>query len=373
MHTALIMAAGSGSRTKLNQNKVLYYINNQPLFKYSVDAFLGLDYTVVLVVSKNDYQSFKSHISDRVQLIVGGKTRAESVLLGLKNVSTPYVHIHDAARPLITQEAILSVSNQLNYYDAVLLVEEVSSSLKHIEGTKLKSKDRSQYYLAQTPQAFLTEKIKQAYLKHDEPFDDDVGLYQAFYPNEEIKIIVNNDTNLKVTYPKDLVYVKNYFKKESDMRIGHSFDIHRLVENRPLILGGILIDHPKGLLGHSDADVLLHVLSEAILGALALGDLGTIFPDSDPKYKDISSVDILKHILVLMQKQSYQIVNIDSTIYAEEPKLNTHILKLRENVSKICDINIDFVSIKATTYEKLDSIGQKKAIAAEAVILLKQV
>jgi 2-C-methyl-D-erythritol 4-phosphate cytidylyltransferase / 2-C-methyl-D-erythritol 2,4-cyclodiphosphate synthase len=373
MHTALIMAAGSGNRTKLNQSKVLYPINDQPLFKYSVDTFLSLNFNVILVVSKKDYESFKTYVSDRVDLVVGGKTRAESVLLGLKNVSTPYVYIHDAARPLITQEAIISVSNQLNYHDAVLLAEQVSSSLKQVNASVIETKDRSNYYLAQTPQAFLTEKIKQAYLKNDDTFDDDIGLYQAFYPNEEIKIVLNNDTNLKVTYPKDLVYVKNYFKKESDMRIGHSFDIHRLVENRPLILGGITIDYHMGLLGHSDADVLLHVVSEAILGALALGDLGKIFPDTDPKFKDISSVEILKHILGLMKNKSYQIVNIDTTIFAEEPKLNTYISRLRENLSSLLNLNSEQVSIKATTYEKLDSIGQKKAIAAEAVVLLKQV
>ncbi len=157
------------------------------------------------------------------------------------------------------------------------------------------------------------------------------------------------------------------------MRIGHSFDIHALVEERPLWLGGIQIPFDKGLLGHSDADVLLHAISEAILGALALGDLGTHFPDTDPKYKGIDSKLILKDVLMLMQDKGYMIGNIDATVYAEVPKLNPHILAIRESIARMMSIDLDLVSVKATTYEKMDAIGEQKAMAAEAVVLLKKV
>jgi 2-C-methyl-D-erythritol 4-phosphate cytidylyltransferase / 2-C-methyl-D-erythritol 2,4-cyclodiphosphate synthase len=372
MHTALIVAAGSGSRMKLNQSKTLYLIEDKPMFRYSVDTFLSAGFKVVLVVSKKDYTSFINDVPEGVDVVLGGKTRQESVLLGLKHVSTPYVHIHDAARPLITKEAILNIANELNYHDAVLLAEEVSSSLKYMEDEAVKTINREHHILAQTPQSFLTEKIRQAYLKNNDAYDDDIGCYQAFYPDEKIKVVINNDTNIKVTYPKDLTYLKNYFKKEPIMRIGHSFDIHRLSEGQPLILGGLHIEHDHGLIGHSDADVLLHVIAEAIMGAVALGDLGTIFPDTDPAIKGIDSSVIVSTVIEHMRQKQYKISNVDATIYAEAPKLNPYMLKIRENISKLLEISIDDISIKATTYEKLDAIGNKQAIAAEAVVLLKR-
>lgn len=373
MHTALIVAAGSGSRMKLPLSKSLYDIDGKPLFRYSVDAFLDAGCHIVLVVSKKDYASVMEHVPSGVEVILGGKTRQESVLIGLKQVTTPYVHIHDAARPLITKERILDVINELNYHDAVMLAEVVSSSLKHVnvEGV-VTTQPRDQFVLAQTPQSFLTEKIRRAYQRGNGVYDDDIGCYQDAYPNDPIKIVINEDANIKLTYPRDLKMIENHLKKEPVMRIGHSFDIHRLSKDRPLILGGMTIDHDEGLLGHSDADVLLHVISEAIMGALALGDLGTLFPDTDPKYKDLSSVVIMETVLQKMKEKHYHIVNVDATIFAEAPKLNPYIPSLTASLSKIMHIPIEDISIKATTYEKLDAIGNKQAIAAEAVVLLKR-
>ena len=374
MNTALIVAAGAGSRAQLNQSKVLYLINNKPLFMYSVDAFLDLGFKIVLVVSKNDFNDIQKYINpDRVIVVLGGKTRSESVKFGLKAVQTPYVYIHDAARPLITKKAILEIEKSLQYHDAVLLAEHLTSSLKRIEHNELSSLKRDAYILAQTPQAFLTEKIRYAYLRNEDAFDDDISLYQAFYPEEKVFVVYNEDPNLKVTYPQDFLYVKMYLEKEEPMRIGHSFDIHQLVENRPLILGGIQIPYEKGLLGHSDADVLLHAIAEAMLGALSLGDLGTYYPDTNPQFKDINSMKILKEIYEMIRQKGYIVGNIDSTVYAELPKLNPYITQIKQNISKNLNILEDQIAVKATTYEKMDAIGEKKAIAAEAVVLLKKV
>lgn len=153
-------------------------------------------------------------------------------------------------------------------------------------------------------------------------------------------------------------------------KIGHSFDIHKLVENRELYLGGVKLDYHLGLLGHSDADCLLHAIAESFLGALALGDLGTIFPDDDQNYKNIDSKVMLKHINSLVKNKGYSIGNIDSTVYLELPKMKPHIFEIRKCIANLLDINIDQVSVKATTYEKLGPIGEGKAIAAEAVCLL---
>lgn len=154
-------------------------------------------------------------------------------------------------------------------------------------------------------------------------------------------------------------------------RIGIGYDIHKLVEGRDLILGGVKITHEKGLLGHSDADVLIHAIIDALLGALALDDIGTLFPDTDPKYKDIDSTILLKHVYELIQSKGYKIVNIDSNIIAQAPKMMPYIPKMKEVLCKILNINPDDFSIKAKTKEKLDAVGQKLAIESNAVVLLE--
>ena len=154
-------------------------------------------------------------------------------------------------------------------------------------------------------------------------------------------------------------------------RIGIGYDIHKLVEGRDLILGGVKITHEKGLLGHSDADVLIHAIIDALLGALALDDIGTLFPDTDPKYKDIDSTILLKHVYELIQSKGYKIVNIDSNIIAQDPKMMPYIPKMKEVLCKILNTNPDDFSIKAKTKEKLDAVGQKLAIESNAVVLLE--
>ncbi|MFA6801711.1 MAG: 2-C-methyl-D-erythritol 2,4-cyclodiphosphate synthase [Acholeplasmataceae bacterium] len=372
MNTALIVAAGTGRRSGLSESKILYKVNNKPLFMFSVDLFKQLGFDVVLVVSEQDFNIVQSYIDQDVKLILGGATRVESVRLGLKVVQTPYVYIHDAARPMVDKESVLKLMQALEIKDAACLFEKVTQALKHYDGKRLLTRQRDEYLLAQTPQAFLTEKIRFASLRNEEIFDDDLSLYQSFYPDDEIEIIMNEHPNPKLTFKEDFDYFK--LKIEGDgMRIGHSFDLHQLVEDRPLILGGIHIEYEKGLLGHSDADVLCHAISEAMLGALALGDLGTHFPDTDPLYKDMDSTYILKKVYDMIKAQGYDVVNIDSMIYAEMPKLNPYISAMRQNISQLLNIDVEKISIKATTYEKLDAIGQGLAMAAEATLLLKKV
>lgn len=373
MNTALIVAAGTGSRSQLKISKILYKINDKPIFMYSVDLFKSLGFEICLVISKSDMKDVVQYVDPSVKIVIGGKTRSESVQRGLKEVTTPYVYIHDAARPLITKKAILNMENALQNHDAVMLSEPVTSALKYNLKQNISSVNRNDYLLAQTPQAFLTEKIRYAYLRNQDSFDDDISLYQSFYKDALIHVIHNEEPNPKLTYLEDFTNIKNKLEGDSNMRIGHSFDIHQLREDRKLILGGLAIEHDKGLYGHSDADVLTHAIAESLLGALALGDLGSHYPDNDPKYKDISSIELLKDVYKKITALSYEILNIDSTVYAELPKLNPYITDMRKKIAETLDIDISKVSIKATTYEKLDAIGNKEAIAAEAVTLLKKV
>lgn len=155
-------------------------------------------------------------------------------------------------------------------------------------------------------------------------------------------------------------------------RIGIGYDIHKLIEGRDLIIGGVKITHEKGLLGHSDADVLIHAVIDAMLGALALDDIGTLFPDTDPKYKDIDSTELLKHVFALVSEKGYSVVNIDSNIIAQAPKMMPYIPKMKDILCKILDISHDDISIKAKTKEKMDAVGQQLAIEANAVVLLQK-
>ena len=372
MNTALIVAAGAGTRSGLKESKILYKVNQKPVFMYSVDLFKSLGFEIILVVSKNDYDEVLLYVSDDVRIVLGGKTRSESVDYGLKIVETPYVYIHDAARPLIAKESINKLSEVLETQDAVCLFEKVTSSLKYYDGKHLETRQRDMHLLAQTPQAFLTEKIRHASQRSNQTFDDDISLYQDYYHEDTVGVVINDLQNPKLTYLEDFKYFKHKIEGD-DMRIGHSFDLHQLVEDRPLILGGIHIEYEKGLLGHSDADVLTHAISEALLGALSLGDLGTHFPDTDSKCKDMDSTLILKEVYDMIKHKGYKLVNLDAMIFAEKPKLNPYILTIRENIAKIIDVDIDSISIKATTYEKMDAIGQGLAMASEATVLLKKV
>lgn len=154
------------------------------------------------------------------------------------------------------------------------------------------------------------------------------------------------------------------------MRIGHGYDVHRLVHGRKLILGGVSINHGYGLLGHSDADVLVHAVIDSLLGASALGDIGTLFPDTDNKYKNANSIELLKKVCEILEKNNFKIANIDSTIIAQKPKLKDYIFKMRENIAKACGIGVGFVSVKATTEEALGFTGREEGISAHAISLI---
>lgn len=380
MNTALIVAAGTSSRTQLHYNKILYPVNDKPLFLYSLEKFLELDYEIILVCAKQDLATVSRYIlklsssaQERIRLVSGGKTRSESVQNGLKEVTTPYVFIHDAARPLITKETILKIEEALALHDAVLLASNPTHALKKKKGTQIKSVSRKDFVKAETPQSFLTEKIRYAYLRTKGSYTDDVELYQRFYGDEDVYVIVHDDPNPKVTYKQDFLFINAVLGEKHMIRIGHSYDIHRLIEGGPLFLGGIEIPYDRGLLGHSDADVLLHAIAESMLGALSLGDLGTHFPDHDETYAGMDSSVILRACHDMVLKKGYEVGNIDATVYAEAPRMSPHIPGMRKHIAEQLDIELDRISVKATTHEKLGEIGQNQAIAAEAVVLLKKV
>ncbi|PKK87322.1 MAG: 2-C-methyl-D-erythritol 2,4-cyclodiphosphate synthase [Tenericutes bacterium HGW-Tenericutes-8] len=367
MYSCIIVGAGSGTRANLGYNKVRYLIKRKPLLMYSVDPFINRNYEVILVINKEDEDYFKPYFNKNIKVAYGGNNRTESVRNGLALVTNKYVLIHDAARVRITEELIEQVEKGLAQYQACFLSKRVTDTIYQKNG-QMTLIDRNSLYQAETPQAFITSEIKMAYDKAKQHFTDDVSLYQSIFEHQ-VGPVIHEGNNQKITYQSDLIT----FEKEVDesmYKIGNSYDIHQLVEHRKLILGGIEIPFEKGLLGHSDADCLLHAVAESIIGALGLGDLGTIFPDTDMKNKDLDSKIIVKRATALLKEHGYKIVNIDTSVFAEKPKLAPYIGLMRQSIADLLDIDLLDVNVKAATNEKLDAIGEQRAIAASATVLI---
>lgn len=362
MFSVIILCAGSGSRMNISGNKVLLPLLNMPLFMHSVNKFMQETDDVIVVSNENDLEEIKQYHSN---VCLGGKTRQESVYNGMVNAKYDKVLIHDGARPFVSKREIADLLNEKSLCS--FLGFPMVNTVKDVE--TLSNLPREKMVVTLTPQKVSKELYLKAYNKTSKIYTDDVSL---IYEELGIKptMVLGSKENIKITTIDDyLTAVKN----TNNTRIGHSWDVHKLVYGRKLILGGVELEFEKGLLGHSDADALLHAIAESLLGALALGDLGTHFPDNDLKYKDIDSKLILKECYKLVLDKGYQIINIDAMIYAEMPKMKPYILQMRQTISGLLNINMDQISIKATTYEKMDAIGRGEAIACDSTVLLGKI
>ena len=360
MISVVIVCAGNSTRMNLDTNKVLLPLGDSVILMHSVSKFKEFTDDIIVVCNQNDIEEISKYHSN---VTLGGTTREESVYNGISKAKYGKVFVHDGARPFVSREDILKLIESTKTCELAFLGATLIDSVKNLEYKNLK---REEYVLAYTPQYVKKDLFIKAYEKRCKSYTDDVSLV-----SEELNIkptlVQGNRNNTKITTIEDYLAAKEKFDK---YRIGHSWDIHRLVAGRELYLGGIHIPFEKGLLGHSDADCLLHAISESLLGALSLGDLGTHFPDNDPKYKGIDSKILLAKCYEMVKEKGYKINNLDTMIYLELPKMKPYINMMRESIAAILEINVDQVSIKATTYEKLGEIGQGLAIAAESTVLL---
>ncbi len=364
MNSGIILMAGSGTRSTLEYNKTLYEYMGKPLFMYSVEAFLKNDLIdeIILVINQNDELQIKDLLksletSKLIKLVYGGNTRNESLRNALKMINSDKVIVHDAARPHITVDDIIKIIYSLDEYDIATYYHKVVDTIK--DGVK--TLNRNNLKAVTTPQGFRKELIEKILSNKEDVFDE-----LQIFENDDVKFGFLEEThnNKKFTYQEDFI--------EPKYLIGHSFDFHPLVPNRNLILGGIKFDFPKGLQGHSDADVVYHAVTEAIIGALNLGDIGTLFPDTDQQYKDIDSSYFLKYMKKVLEEKKYQINNIDVIIYLEKPNLKNYKREMAKNISYHLGISDSIVNVKATTMEKKGVIGNQEGIASEAIVLLKQ-
>ncbi|GAA5095362.1 bifunctional 2-C-methyl-D-erythritol 4-phosphate cytidylyltransferase/2-C-methyl-D-erythritol 2,4-cyclodiphosphate synthase [Bartonella acomydis] len=335
---------------------------------------------IVLVIHPEDHQICEQALADfkeRLIIIEGGETRQISTLHGLhalKNFRPKYVHIHDGARPFIENQLFERIHTTINHQEGVLPVLAVSDTLKHVNNAHhvLETIPRTHLYSAQTPQCFPFELILAAHEKAQQfckdDFTDDCAIAEWF--GIPMRTVPGDPNNIKITWHEDFDTAHLYLQKKMqifpDIRIGNGYDVHSFEEGTSLTLCGIKIPFHKKLNGHSDADVALHALTDALLATRGAGDIGTHFPPSDPQWKNASSEIFLRHALDIVTQAGGRIANVDITLIAEEPKIGSYRQIMVENLMHILKISSDRISIKATTNEKLGFIGRGEGIAAFA-------
>ena len=365
---AIVLCAGKGERAALGYNKVLFPLGGQPIAVMSMNAFInaGVD-IVVCVASPADYDVLAAYAeSAGARICTGGATRTESVRRGLDALGddVDIVLIHDGARPFVSREVILSAAESAATYGSGIAAVPSTDAIKVVErGVIVSHPEKNGLYNAQTPQAFDFRQIKDAYSRIDGNYSDDAEVYAlaGYSP----RISEGSFSNRKITTHADLI-------GRNDLSTGIGFDVHRLVYDRDLILGGVYIPFEKGLDGHSDADVLTHAVMDALLSAAGMPDIGHLFPDTDPAYKGCSSMLMLEHVGRLLKKAHYDPVYIAATVIAQRPKLAKFIPRMRETIARALGISPAAVNIGATTAERLGMIGEGNAIAAETFVLTER-
>lgn len=365
MKTTLILAcAGKGERAKLNKNKLLVPVDGKTCLERTLSVFIesGLIDEYVAVCAKRDAAEIKTLLPPFVKIVIGGATRTISVKNALAEVTGDITLIHDGARPFVSKETIENCIRTAEKYGSGIAAVPSRDTLFRADGDVVtKYLGKNGIYSVQTPQAFKTEQIKSAYAEiGDEPYNDDGEVYAKFIAPP--RVAEGNFDNLKITFRQDL----DELAYHPVCRVGTGFDCHKLVENRKLILGGIEIPHDKGLLGHSDADVLTHAIMDALLSAASLRDIGYHFPDVDPTYKNADSMKLLDKVTLLLRENSYKPHNVSAVIMAEKPKLSPHIPAITENLARALSLPKENVGIGATTLEGLGFVGREEGVCVRA-------
>jgi len=372
---ALIVAAGRGTRAGDGIPKQYRPVGGIPILARSLRTFVDhpdVD-AVATVIHPDDRALCESccvGLDDLLPLIAGGATRQASVLAGLEALSSvqpTHVLIHDGARPFADAALISRVVEALKTHDAVLPSLPVTDTLReHADGLAGDTVDRSRLIRAQTPQGFAYQAILAAHRDNQtHAFTDDVAL--AVAAGHKTCLVAGSEDNIKVTAPDDFMRAERFLSASRETRTGSGFDVHRFTDGDHVTLCGVDIPHTQSLLGHSDADVGLHAITDALLGALGEGDIGDHFPPSDPQWKGVASRVFLEHAAKLLVKRGGHIANIDVTLICEAPKIGPHREALRMSVASILNLTLDRISVKATTTEGLGFTGRGEGIAAQAI------
>ena len=380
MISCIVLVAGAGRRMGYSDNKVCMPLGQYTVLQWNIQHMKQWDgLQEVIVVVADQEQSFIEEQVEAMQVpwtvkyAVGGVERQDSVASGLSQVSdaADIILVHDGARPLATKDLARRVIEGAKEYGAVVPAIPVVDTIKRVDadGVVKETLVRSELYAMQTPQGFQRSVLLEAHAyvnEHGYQGTDDVSLVE--FQGRPVRIVEGDRKNIKLTVPEDVAMAKKYLGVEQMMRIGYGYDIHRFTEGRPCILGGVSIDSPIGPDGHSDADVLIHALMDAMLGAAGMRDIGYYFPPEDDAFKGISSRLLLEKVVQLLKESNFGIYNADIMVIAEAPKLKPHIEQMKENLSADLGIPLSRISIKATTNEGLGALGRTEGIAAQAVV-----
>lgn len=365
MSTAvIIVAAGRGTRAGGDVPKQWQMLAGRPMLAQTLAAFQGMQR--VLVIHPDDRPQAEALATD-AEIVEGGATRDQSVrnaLEALAGRGITRVLIHDGARPLVSGRVIARVLAALDGAPAAAPALAVTDALwTGVQGRVSGTQDRSGLYRAQTPQGFHFDAILAAHRAHAGSAADDVEVARG--AGLDVAIVEGEEDNLKLTFPGDFARAETILKgRGMDIRLGNGYDVHAFCEGDHVWLCGVKVPHGKGLLGHSDADVGMHALTDAIYGALAEGDIGRHFPPTDPQWKGAASHIFLRHAADLARSRGFQISNCDVTLICERPKIGPHAAAMQAALAEIMGIEVGRVSVKATTSERLGFTGREEGIAS---------
>jgi 2-C-methyl-D-erythritol 4-phosphate cytidylyltransferase / 2-C-methyl-D-erythritol 2,4-cyclodiphosphate synthase len=381
--SAIIAAGGTGTRLGSTQPKQLIELGGRTILQRSLDVFISsprID-DVVVALAPDLLARPPAFLVDRekpVVLVAGGARRQDSVASAVAALppDVAVVVIHDAARPFVTQELIARTIDAAAADGAAIAAVPAQDTVKHATASGLidRTLPRDEIYLAQTPQAFRREVLMDAIAKGrsgSSATDEAALAEEAGHP---VRLVEGDRQNIKITTPSDLAFARGLIASGVNgglVRIGAGYDLHRLVERRPLVLGGVHIPFAFGLKGHSDADAVCHAVTDAVLGAAAAGDIGTHFPDTDPRWAGASSLELLRKSAALVRERGFAVENVDVVIIAERPKMLPHVAEMARNLGAALGIDPARVSIKGKTNEGIGELGRGEAIAVHAVALLR--
>jgi 2-C-methyl-D-erythritol 4-phosphate cytidylyltransferase/2-C-methyl-D-erythritol 2,4-cyclodiphosphate synthase len=382
MHvTAIIAAGGSGRRLGASVPKQLLDVGGRTLLERSVDAFRSHPAVdeVIVAVPPDMLAAPPSWLDAArdVRLVAGGERRQDSVANAFAAVSetVDIVLVHDAARPFVTSEVISRAIEGAVAHGAAIAALPVSDTVKRVAideakagGVIVETLPREEIFLAQTPQAFRREVLQSAIAagRSTEATDEAMLAERAGY---RVHVVIGDPGNGKVTTAADLAVARGRVEPAGG-RVGVGYDLHRLIEGRPLVLGGVTVPTERGALGHSDADVICHAVTDAILGAVRAGDIGQHYPDSDPRWKGASSIALLEEVAGLVRGLGFAVANVDAVVILERPKIGPYRDAIQSRLANALGIDASRVSVKGKTNEGVDAVGRGEAIAAHAVALL---
>ena len=361
----IILASGQSKRFNSNKPKQFITYKNKALFEHSLDKAIRSKLFKKIILVVNDKKQIKKKYSKNVLIIKGGKERSDSSLIALKYIkkfNPNNVLIHDGARPNFTINLLKKLLYSLKKNKASVPVISSKDSIKYKVKNQLFNLNKNNSYLTQTPQAFKFKDIYNLSIKKKNKIQDEATLF--INNNLKIKFINGETLNNKITFKDDIINTKTYF--------GIGFDVHRLIKNKKLYLGGIKIPFHSGLKGHSDGDVILHSIIDALLGAMRKKDIGTFFPDNKNKFKNIRSPKMLKPIVENLNKNNFYINNIDINLICEQPKVSKYRDKIINSLSNLLSLDKNLINLKGKTVEKLGLIGKEKAIACEVICSISQ-